>query len=861
MRNLRNAVLSAAAASTCAAYGQTSEADLRDLVYCSSPDAVISNQFNPQDGDPPMITVASPAAAEVSLRGGATGGTTANRAPSAALLDVGTTPEGDSPVKLLYTPDGSEILILHRASQNIIRVDAAANVPTGEISLDDFAIDLDISPDGSTVVVANYLDDSVTLIDLTTDGRTKVAVGDAPGTVDISPDGALAVVGCTNDSAFVVVDMTLGVALRTIAAPDFSQLIAFSTESASIDFRITTPIAWLSADTFLVPGRFDDLVARINAATGVRTDTPLAAASPAAMDVAADGSFVLIGHDTQPGAITVYDAATATVLRTITNATRTNGPVAISADGTTAVVAFQNLTRVLDLTTDTFGPDLGTSNLSDVKPNFDRTRAVGIGYSGAVIDFATGALLGTANNRVSTPIGAVSPVSDRAAMASTTFGDDLVVIDTDATPALLAFGRSGPAPEGDVARTGALSPSGATAVAANVLSDNLAIFDTVSGSLLRYAPLDERPGEVVITPDGKTAVGVNLDGYTVSVVDLATGTTVDVPSPRRASQVEIAPDGSAAYIAVLSGVDGVHRLDLTTNTLGPVTPTGNMGGVGYSYAQVSQMALSPDGSELAIAGSFTDDVTIVDTETMSAVQTLPAGTFPARLAWNAAGDRLLVSDRDADRLRIFNRVGSTLSTGPSVLVGDSPFDIIPLPGTDVAFVLNWGDDSVSVIDTEGGVELDEIPLPHHPVGAALRDGGGTLAVVSGTSSTTLGAGEFTVTRAGAITLIDTSTYQVVDAIDTGYPASMLASSAYGTVLSAPSPGSDGLLVTGTPACPGDVDGDNDADSTDLSILLTHFGTLSGATRDIGDLDGDGDVDSLDLSLLLRVFASTCESLE
>lgn len=58
-------------------------------------------------------------------------------------------------------------------------------------------------------------------------------------------------------------------------------------------------------------------------------------------------------------------------------------------------------------------------------------------------------------------------------------------------------------------------------------------------------------------------------------------------------------------------------------------------------------------------------------------------------------------------------------------------------------------------------------------------------------------------------------------------------------------------------CSGDVDGDSDVDSTDLSLLLTNFGVLSGATLEDGDVDGDSDVDSTDLSLLLTVFGSAC----
>lgn len=71
--------------------------------------------------------------------------------------------------------------------------------------------------------------------------------------------------------------------------------------------------------------------------------------------------------------------------------------------------------------------------------------------------------------------------------------------------------------------------------------------------------------------------------------------------------------------------------------------------------------------------------------------------------------------------------------------------------------------------------------------------------------------------------------------------------------------SGGFLPGGAPPlCPGDVDGDRDVDLTDLTVLLSSFGTTSGATREDGDLDDDGDVDLTDLTLMLSSFGTWCD---
>lgn len=60
-----------------------------------------------------------------------------------------------------------------------------------------------------------------------------------------------------------------------------------------------------------------------------------------------------------------------------------------------------------------------------------------------------------------------------------------------------------------------------------------------------------------------------------------------------------------------------------------------------------------------------------------------------------------------------------------------------------------------------------------------------------------------------------------------------------------------------PSCPGDLNGSGTVDLTDLSILLSNFGTGSGASLTDGDLNGDGAVDLTDLAMLLARFGSTC----
>lgn len=58
-------------------------------------------------------------------------------------------------------------------------------------------------------------------------------------------------------------------------------------------------------------------------------------------------------------------------------------------------------------------------------------------------------------------------------------------------------------------------------------------------------------------------------------------------------------------------------------------------------------------------------------------------------------------------------------------------------------------------------------------------------------------------------------------------------------------------------CPEDLNGDRRVDLQDLSQLLAHYGTTSGANPEDGDIDRDGDVDLQDLTQLLAMYGQEC----
>jgi len=66
-----------------------------------------------------------------------------------------------------------------------------------------------------------------------------------------------------------------------------------------------------------------------------------------------------------------------------------------------------------------------------------------------------------------------------------------------------------------------------------------------------------------------------------------------------------------------------------------------------------------------------------------------------------------------------------------------------------------------------------------------------------------------------------------------------------------------VLLVEEVLCPGDATGDNQVTLEDLAVLLSNYGTTSGATVEDGDFTGDGAVTLEDLAILLSNFGTIC----
>ena len=797
------------------------------------------------DGDPTLATWVLPAdslAFERTIFEAPRANTT--RGTSTVFIPTGTDPEGDAPTSSVFTLDGSTILVAHRDSQNVIAYDAATQAFLYAIPVNGTPFDIAIAPDNQTVVTANLTTNTISIIDLNTQSVVAtVPVGFGPAIVQITPDATRAIVGNGLEGSISVVDLATATELRRIPGLNYTYLFAAAPEPGAVQITFDKFVVPLN-NLAIVPDQSNDRLAFVNLNAGsinfVACDD-----SPRQITITPGGVTAVVSHTGTANVISVIDTATQAITNVWNVGTRPSGPISVNPSGTKAAVAVLNATRVVNLITGAVTANLNTVSVNQLLTTGNGQYALGVGFFGSLIDYNTETIVANLNNRVSCAHGSASPVGFRAAMFSTTFGEDMLVFNTNGGSGSLEFyGPSGPAPEADVCRTVAVSADGSQVAGVHIFSDNAVIVDDTN-AITTIGATGERPSGVAFTPDGSKLVVANLDSFFASVIDTATGNTTNVGMGRRGSEVTISPDGAYAYIPVVADGDGVYRINLNTLALdGPKLLTGNMGSVGFAYTQSSGIALSHDGATLAVCGSFDDNITLINTASWSVITNVPVGDFPVRAIFSPDDSRIYVSNRDNDTVSVVANNGAASTVLATIPVGDQPFELAVTPDNGKLYVIEFAARTVGVINLATNTRVNTLPLPYTPVGLALDGAANRLYVADSTSTISFGPAGYVTNQDGEIAVYDTTTDGFVEALQTGKSAAALAASADAKVLGIASPAGDGLVVTRfAVACAGDLSGDNQVNLTDLGLL---FGCWQ---QPCGDLSGDGNTDLVDLGLL------------
>jgi YVTN family beta-propeller protein len=689
----------------------------------------------------PAATTAAQIAARLHSAGAEStppGAGDATEALVASFLSVNQDPEGDMPRELAFLPDGSAAVVVNRDTDTVCFFDVAGQSVTHTVAVGDCPVHVAVTPDGLRAGVPNVLDDTVSVIDVPSHSvlATIPVTGSQPYRVAITSDGLRALVGVINDgisSTFSVIDLVGLTETASFPSAPQGAFGSFFTFESAIFGNIFTQFALAPDDqTIVQPDRGGDRVVLWNLDTGALLNDLPTPGGPTAVDISADGTLAVVSHEFGNNRLTKIDLVTKAVTSFVTGNLQ-NQVVRLTPDASHALAAISNNVVFVNLTTGATTATLFTGTVGDIELSFDGQYAFVSSFNARVISLASQSIVATMTFAACAE-SAASPTEARAIALNNRFREDIHLYGiAGAAGSLQGWVPTGVPVEADAPRTVAVASDGLTAVLADNVSRNVTILDLPTGSVRGYADAGDRPLGVAISPDGGTAVVCNGDDDTVSIIDLAAGARVaNLAVASRPAEVVISPDSQTAYVSSIAGTDRVHFIDLdgAASVKTGSLVAGQMGSVIYTYNVVSGMALSPDGSVLAVCISFDDELLLIDGVAHAEIARVPVGDFPIRVAFSPDGGTAWVVNAFGDSVSVVDIAGAGSSVVGTVTAIEFPLTVNVDPAGSHVYVGNFDGNAprMHAIDTTTNLKVANVPLSAPSRAAHLSPLDGSLYV-------------------------------------------------------------------------------------------------------------------------------------
>ncbi len=793
------------------------------------------------------------------------------------FISVNVAPEGDLPREVAVTPDGTTALVINLGTLalsggTISFVDIATRAVTGSVGVGQFPMSIAISANGQYAVTTNVLSNDVSVVHIPT--RTLLAnvpvTGTQPIHVQITPDSTKAIVGVTNDaisSAFSVIDLATQTEVDTFPSGSQGTIGFYPTPEFAINGTLHTYFALTPDGSRIVlpiSATVGSRVAIYDIATGTETNSIPVGAAPRSIDVAADGSIAVIGHETGTGQVSVINLATNTLASTWpTGNTPQSQVIRLTPTNSHAIVAISNNVIFVNLANGAIDATLSTGVVGDILI-VDPTTAFVTNFNSSVVNLTTRTITMTLPLNP-TSEAAVANTSPRKVVGlNSRFREDVHFYTVNgASSTADGLVASGPAPEGDCTKPLAVSPDGSTIVAGNTISRNASIIDAATGTIRATVNTGDRVSGVAITPDSNTAVVANSDGNTVSIIDLTTDTRVaQLNISTRPWHVAMHPSGTLAAVLTVAGTDTIHFININgaaSSVVGTAVAgqTGNIGA--YSYFDVSGIAFSPDGSMLAVCRSFDDLVRLIDTQTRAIIADVVVGDFPMRIGFTPDGTKAFVTNAFSNDISVLAVDGASTVRTATITGMNTPLSaIVDSPG-EFVYVNNnaFGNPRLTVISATTNAVVASIGFPESGTPRDIAFGPDGKLLVAGYDN--LGGRCWIMNASGPATSIE----ETINL--SGSPFNIAFSPSEGGVVAISQPTPDGidLIRLGPPPVVCDsIDFNNDTslfDPQDIDAFLSVYseGPCVPGTATCNDIDFNNDTsifDPCDIDSFLLVYS-------
>ena len=261
---------------------------------------------------------------------------------------------------------------------------------------------------------------------------------------------------------------------------------------------------------------------------------------------------------------------------------------------------------------------------------------------------------------------------------------------------------------------------------ANESVGTVSVIDTDKNKVVATIPVGGSPVGVATTPDGKHAYVTNVSGAlgTVSVIETASNKLVGtVPVGSAPLFVAITPDGTRAYVTN-EGSSTVSVISLASNTVVATIPVGTQ-----FISEPLGVAITSDGTYAYVANSGDNTISVIDTARNTVMSTIPVGHAPFGVAITPDGTHAYVTNARDNTVSVIDTASNT--TVATIPVGQFPEGVAittegfhPYEDDDrrhqpLAYVTNFFENTVSVIDTASNTVVTTIPVGGEPFGVAF----------------------------------------------------------------------------------------------------------------------------------------------
>ena len=185
---------------------------------------------------------------------------------------------------------------------------------------------------------------------------------------------------------------------------------------------------------------------------------------------------------------------------------------------------------------------------------------------------------------------------------------------------------------GSVPKVVAVTPDGRFVLVANWCTWDLSVISTKRGRELRRIPMGRYPRGITVAPQGDAAYVAIMGGDYLVRVDLRTWKTSTVPLGSGPRALEIDPSGRRIY-ATLNAAGRVARLDLRTGRVKTVS-TGTL---------PRSLAIADDGKAIYVVNYESGTVTKLRARDLEVLQTIPACYHPIGITYDAPTSRVWVA--------------------------------------------------------------------------------------------------------------------------------------------------------------------------------------------------------------------------